>query len=80
MPRLAALAILAAAGDALYGCNQDTVHSSAPAETADLIDSLRAARCGDTRATLFYDPVTKALRTHTQDAIAASVGPWTTQA
>jgi hypothetical protein len=72
---LAALAILAAVGDALYGCNRDTVHSAAPAETADLIDSLRAAR-----ATLFYDPVTKALRTHTQDAIAASIGPWTTQA
>jgi site-specific DNA recombinase len=44
-------------------------HITAPAQTADLIDRLRAAG-----VSLSYDPATKALRTETKDAVALGVG------
>jgi hypothetical protein len=71
LPRLAALAILqAAGGHAQYGGNRGSAQSTAPAQAADLIDTLRAAG-----VTLIYDPVSRALRTDTEDAIAVSVAP-----
>jgi hypothetical protein len=70
LPRLAALAILHARDDhALRGRTQGSARVAAPAQTAALIDNLRAAG-----VTLIYDPATRALRTASKDAIAVSVG------
>ena len=70
LPRLAALAILHAAGShSSRGVAQASAPVTAPAQAADLIDRLRAAG-----VTLIYDPATRALRTGTRDSLAVTVG------
>ena len=67
LPRLAAVAILLASGGQPGG--NGTVHVTAPAETADLIDRLRASG-----AVLTYDPETRTIRTSASDPVAVTAG------
>ena len=68
--RLAALAILHETDHRTQpGQDQRGAQVTAPAQTAELIDRLRA-----TSVTLIYDPDTRALRTDTKDPTAITVG------
>jgi site-specific DNA recombinase len=67
LPHLAAVAILLADGSLPGGSG--TMQITAPAETADLIDELRAAH-----VVLTYDPDTRTLRTSGADTAAVAVG------
>jgi len=66
-PHLAALAILLASGGQPGG--NGTVQVTAPAETAGLIDRLRASG-----AVLIYDPETRTIRTTGSDPVAVTAG------
>ena len=67
LPHLAALAILLASGGQPGG--NGTVQVTAPAETAGLIDRLRASG-----AVLIYDPETRTIRTTGSDPVAVTAG------
>ncbi len=67
LPHLAAIAILLA-GDSRAQRNS-TVEVTAPAQTADLIDQLRASG-----AVLTYDPETRTIRTDGHDPVAVNAG------
>jgi len=66
LPHLAAVAILLASGGQAQG--SDTAQITDPAETACLIDQLRAAG-----VSLTYDPDTRAVRTDGNSAVAVTV-------
>jgi site-specific DNA recombinase len=68
LPRLAALAILHAAGGRRPEKAQGITQLAAPAQAADLIDQLRASA-----VSLIYDPAAKTLSTDS-DATAINVG------
>ncbi len=67
LPHLAALAILLASGGQPGG--NGTVQVTAPAETAGLIDRLRASG-----AVLIYAPETRTIRTTGSDPVAVTAG------
>ena len=67
LPHLAAVAILLASGGQPGGGG--TVQVTAPAETAGLIDRLRASG-----AVLTYDPETRAIRASGSDPVAVTAG------
>jgi hypothetical protein len=67
VPHLAALAILLARGGTPDPARR--VGITAPAETADLIDQLRA-----TGTTLTYDPHDRTLRANGHDALSVTIG------
>ena len=67
LPHLAALAILLASDGEAQGSG--TLQVSAPAETAGLIDQLRASG-----AVLTYDPYTRTIRADASDPVAVTAG------
>jgi site-specific DNA recombinase len=67
LPHLAAIAILLASDGQAQG--NGTMQVAAPAETADLIDRLRASG-----AVLTYDPDTRTIRADDSDLVAVTVG------